>query len=130
MQLKTADVFGRGGGDIFGPEKLLEFIHVVSVSVDGVDRKIADLHVLHHANADWRMMFLMRCHAGVLWSWVFTGKTPACLKEPKAQVLTTKTFVTIGHGTTRCKGQDSQHAGPRIAASSQPAAGETAQSPA
>jgi hypothetical protein len=96
MQLETADVFARGGGKFFWPEELLEFIHVVSVSVDGIDREITDFHVLYHPNTGGRLMFLIRRHWETSFKEDGKHKSPSCTNLKKAQVVFIGTIAMTG----------------------------------
>ena len=62
MQLKTADVFWSCLKNVLRPKESLEFVDVVSVSVDGAEREVSDSHVLHQANADFRSVLFVGRH--------------------------------------------------------------------
>ena len=92
MQLESPHVFGRGLADRLVIQEGLKLAEVVGVSIDRIDRHIADFHILGESNASWRCVILVRRHVDVP-SWQRNPKPvavhwpmmPECFKFQKAQ---------------------------------------------
>ena len=65
VQLERPHVLGRRLADRFVTQKGLKLAEVVGVSIDRIDRHIADFHILDQSNASWRCVILVRRHVDV-----------------------------------------------------------------